>query len=166
MENAPDIKLSRRSFLGWSAAALGSLIASFLGGTGLVYFISPAFQRKEEDWVDIGSSRDFKPGIPAKVEFIQRRKDAWAVTESRSSAWILTSNGKDFIVFDPRCTHLGCPYRWDQDKKQFLCPCHTAAFGVDGKVISGPPPRPLDRYSAKVAGGRVLILPEPVQEKS
>lgn len=166
MENAPEIKLSRRSFLGWAAAGLGSAIAAFLGSSGLVYFISPAFQRKEEDWVDIGSSLDFKPGIPAKVEFIQRRKDAWVVTERRSSAWILTSNGKDFIVFDPRCTHLGCPYRWDGEKKQFLCPCHTAAFNVDGKVVSGPPPRPLDRYSAKVVGGRVLILPEPVQEKS
>ena len=81
-------------------------------------------------------------------------------TERRSSAWVLTSNNKDFIVYDPRCTHLGCPYRWDADKKVFLCPCHNGVFGVDGQVISGPPPRPLNRYAAKVTGDRVMTLPK------
>lgn len=162
--NSPPIPgvpeaLTRRSFLRWVIVALGSLIGMVLGGVGGGYFLSPVFRRREEGWIDIGRAGDFLPGVPTKVEYIERKRDAWITTERRSSAWVLTSNGKDFIVFDPRCTHLGCPYRWDGEKKLFLCPCHNAVFTVDGQVVSGPPPRPLDRYLTKVVGGRLTILP-------
>lgn len=159
-------EISRRSFLERCIFFLGASIGAVLGGSGLAYFVSPAFRKKEEDWVDIGPVQDIPKGSPKKVEFVERKRDAWATTERRSSAWVLTSNGKDFIVFDPRCTHLGCPYRWDDMKKQFLCPCHTAVFDPDGRVVSGPPPRPLDRYQAKVAGGRLMILARPMQVKA
>jgi menaquinol-cytochrome c reductase iron-sulfur subunit len=160
-ESPPPIEdVSRRSFLKWMIAGLGAAIGGLLGGAGGGYFLSPLFRRKEEGWIDIGRAADFLPGVPTKVEYVERKRDAWVTTERRSSAWVLTSNGNDFIVFDPRCTHLGCPYRWSADQKAFLCPCHNAVFGVDGQVLSGPPPRPLDRYSAKVVGGRLSILPE------
>lgn len=163
--NAGDsVELSRRSFLGWAAAGLTSMIGALLGAVGGGYFLSPLFQKSEENWVDVGAAKDIRPGVPVKIEFSARKRDAWVVTETRSSAWVLTSNGRDFVVFDPRCTHLGCPYRWDDQEKQFLCPCHTAVFDVDGRVVKGPPPRPLDRYAAKVAGGRLMILPQAVKE--
>ena len=141
-------------------AGLGACIGALLGGAGGGYFLSPLFRHKAESWIDIGRAADFLPGTPTKVEYVERRRDAWVTTEKRSSAWVLTSNGQDFIVFDPRCTHLGCPYRWNADKKLFLCPCHSAVFNVDGQVVSGPPPRPLDRYAVKVVGERLLLLPE------
>ncbi len=160
MDTHADETVTRRAFLERSIAVLGGLIAVVLGGSGLGYFISPAFRRRTADWLDLGRVSEIAPGTPVKVEFTVRKKDAWATTERRSSAWVLTSNRKDFIVFDPRCTHLGCPYRWDPERKQFRCPCHSAVFDVDGSVAEGPPPRPLDRYPAKVVGGRLLILPE------
>lgn len=154
-----DDGISRRTFLSSAAALLGGAIAFVLGSTGISYFVSPAFLKEDEDWVDVGKASDIRPGSPVKVDFVARKRDAWVVTEKRSSAWISTADGKSFTVFDPRCTHLGCPYRWDQEKNQFLCPCHAAVFAPDGLVVSGPPPRPLDRYAAKVAGGRLLIQP-------
>ena len=151
--------MGRRSFLAWGAAGLGAVITFVLGSTGLGYFISPAFKKDEEDWVDVGGAGEISPGSPVKVDFVARKRDAWAVTEKRSSAWVSTSDGKEFTVFDPRCTHLGCPYRWDQSKEQFLCPCHAGVFDAGGAVVAGPPPRPLDRYDAKVVNGRLLIQP-------
>jgi len=158
-------EISRRSFLEWLIAGFGGAIAAVLGGSGLAYFVSPAFKKKREDWVDIGAARSIPKGVPTKVEFVERKRDAWVTAERRSSAWVITPNGQEFIVFDPRCTHLGCPFRWDEAKKQFLCPCHTAAFDVDGRVLKGPPPRPLDRFPAKVVGGRLLVLPEPTRQE-
>ncbi|MBI4422841.1 MAG: ubiquinol-cytochrome c reductase iron-sulfur subunit [Elusimicrobia bacterium] len=155
-EQAP---ITRRSFLGWAIGALGAAIAAVLGASGLGYFVSPAFTKREEDWVDVGPAKGFAANVPAKVDFVERKRDAWATVEKRSSAWVLTPNGQDFIAFDPRCTHLGCPYRFDEQTKKFLCPCHTAVFDVDGRVVSGPPPRPLDRYGVKVVGGRLLVRP-------
>ena len=155
--------IGRRSFLAWGAAGLGAVIAFVLGSTGISYFISPAFKKDEEDWVDVGGAKDIRPGAPVKVDFVARKRDAWAVTEKRSSAWVTTADGKSFTVFDPRCTHLGCPYRWDQAKEQFLCPCHAGVFDAGGAVVAGPPPRPLDRYDAKVVNGRLLIQPIPLK---
>lgn len=157
--NGGDPELSRRSFLAWATAGLGALIAAVLGASGIGYFISPAFSKREEDWIDLGKAADFTRDVPVKVDFVSRRRDAWATVESRASAWVLTPNGRDFIAYDPKCTHLGCPFRWDEARKKFLCPCHTATFDIDGSVVSGPPPRPLDRYPAKVVGGRLLVRP-------
>lgn len=155
--------MGRRSFLAWGAAGLGAAVAFVLGSTGLAYFLSPAFKKDEEDWVDVGGAEEIRPGAPVKVDFVARKRDAWAVTEKRASAWVATKDGREFTVFDPRCTHLGCPYRWDQAKEQFLCPCHAAVFDAGGAVVSGPPPRPLDRFGSKVVKGRLLIQPTPIK---
>ena len=162
----PDAGLTRRSFLAWAIAGLGAAIAAVLGGAGTGYFISPAFEKKEEDWVDLGPAQNFKQGVPVLVDFVERKRDAWATVEKRSAAWLVTPNDRDFIAFDPRCTHLGCPYRWDDSMKKFLCPCHTGVFDIDGRVVSGPPPRALERYGAKVVGGRLLVRPAAVSEKA
>lgn len=152
--------LDRRAFLTRAAVALGGLIGAVLSGVGLGYFVSPAFRKKAGAWVDLGRAQDFKPGMPVLVEYTQRKRDAWVTSENRSSAWVVTEDGKDFTAYDPRCTHLGCPFRWSAQEKKFLCPCHTASFALDGKVLGGPPPRPLDRYETRVEAGRLMILPE------
>ncbi|MEK7475049.1 MAG: ubiquinol-cytochrome c reductase iron-sulfur subunit [Candidatus Coatesbacteria bacterium] len=157
--------LSRRAFLTGAIAAVGGLIGAVLGGGGLGYVLSPLFRRHGEEWVDIGRADEVSPGAPIKVDFTVRKRDAWTTVERRASAWVLTADGKQFIVYDPRCTHLGCPYRWDRDLGRFLCPCHTAVFGVDGRVVMGPAPRPLDRFPVKIVGGRIMIRPEPVKSE-
>lgn len=155
-------ELTRRGFLAAAAAALGGLVAAILGATGLSYFISPAFKKEVEDWVDVGKAADVASGAPVKVDFVVRKRDAWAVTEKRSSAW-LSKTEDGYTAFDPRCTHLGCPYRWDQENQEFKCPCHEGVFDKAGKVVSGPPPRPLDRYPVKVVAGRLMIQPNPTK---
>lgn len=155
-------RFSRRRFLSWFTTAVSTVIAAVLGGSSVAYFVSPAFARKEEVWLDLGPVAAFPKGEPTKVEFVQRIRDAWVTTERRSSAWVLTADGENFTVFDPRCTHLGCPYRWDEEKKQFLCPCHTAVFDATGRVIAGPPPRPLDLYRNRVDNDRLFVLPQPI----
>ncbi len=161
-----DADLSRRTFLSRVTVFLGALLALFVSGTGLGFFLSPLLRKEEEDWVDVGRARDFPKGVPARVEFVERKRDAWVVTEHRAAAWVVTADGRQFISFDPRCTHLGCPFRWDDGRKQFLCPCHTAVFGVDGAVVSGPAPRALDRYPVKVVSGRLQILPRAVSKEA
>jgi nitrite reductase/ring-hydroxylating ferredoxin subunit len=76
------------------------------------------------------------------------RIDGWRILSEKSTAWAVKLDNGEVIAFAPQCTHLGCAYHWDDPKKQFLCPCHSSVFSIDGKVISGPAPRPLDRYDA------------------
>lgn len=169
-------EISRRDFLrkivlgtgGIIAVALGvPVIASVLspalkdlkrsGIPGIGFLLPPSPGEGKETWIPVASANEISPGEPVKVEYILREKDGWVTKESTKAVWALTQDGKSFTVYDPRCTHLGCPYSWSDSRKLFLCPCHDGVFDIDGKVVSGPPPRPLDRYETKVADGTIYI---------
>lgn len=152
---------SRRAFLKKGIFFLGGLTFLGLAAPGATYFLSPLWKRTEEDWIELGEIAAIPKGAPTKVEFVQRMKDGWATIEGRASAWVVTTDGKQFTAYDPRCTHLGCPYRWVPEQEAFVCPCHAALFSVDGEVLSGPAPRPLDRFVTKVEAGKLLIRPTP-----
>ncbi|WP_035985588.1 ubiquinol-cytochrome c reductase iron-sulfur subunit [Leptolyngbya sp. KIOST-1] len=55
------------------------------------------------------------------------------------------------------CTHSGCTVPWDREQGLFACPCHGGRFNPDGTVNSGPPPRPLATFAARVDGDQVLV---------
>ena len=61
------------------------------------------------------------------------------------------------VVYNSRCTHLGCTVHWDDTKQIFLCACHGGAFDLNGNVKAGPPPRPLDQYVYKVEEGDLYV---------
>jgi Rieske Fe-S protein len=65
------------------------------------------------------------------------------VTTEKATAWVVKKPENDVIAFTPQCMHLGCPYHWDDPSHTFVCPCHTSVFSIDGKVLSGPAPRPI-----------------------
>ena len=81
------------------------------------------------------------------------------MSSEKTTAWVVKTSDTQAIAFSPQCTHLGCAYHWDQNSKNFLCPCHTSTFSIDGAVLSGPAPRPLDRYEVKIAGNQLQIGP-------
>ena len=64
---------------------------------------------------------------------------------------------KGMTVFSPVCTHLGCYVNWDNNRKEFICPCHGGRYNIDGQVIAGPPPKPLDRLPFKIEAGKVYL---------
>ena len=71
--------------------------------------------------------------------------------------------GQSLRALSTVCPHLGCRVRWEGQEQRFFCPCHNAAFDREGKVVSGPPPRPLDRYETEVVDGSVYLkVKEPV----
>jgi Rieske Fe-S protein len=63
--------------------------------------------------------------------------------------------GEKLRALSTVCPHLGCRVRWEGD--HFLCPCHNGVFNREGGVVSGPPPRPLDRYEVEVIDGSVYL---------
>ncbi|MBI2346894.1 MAG: Rieske (2Fe-2S) protein [Deltaproteobacteria bacterium] len=149
----------RREFLKRGTLILGGLTLLGLAIPSGVYVLAPLWKRSEEEWVEVAAVSEVPVGQPTKIEFVRRKKDGWVTIEGRSSAWVVTADGRQFTAYDPRCTHLGCPYRFDAAQGKFLCPCHTAMFDIDGNVLSGPAPRPLDRFETKVVGKKLLIKP-------
>ncbi len=77
----------------------------------------------------------------------------------KATAWVVKGPYNEVVAFSPQCTHLGCAYHWDGPSHTFVCPCHNSVFAIDGKVLGGPAPRPLDRFITKIQGGRLDIGP-------
>ncbi len=58
-----------------------------------------------------------------------------------------------------RCTHEGCTVKYMAREAFISCACHNGKFDLDGRVISGPPPRPLDAYDVEHGSdGAVTVL--------
>jgi menaquinol-cytochrome c reductase iron-sulfur subunit len=85
--------------------------------------------------------------------------DGWKIQNEESSAWIILDEQRHVTAFSPQCTHLGCAYHWQAEKKLFTCPCHGSTFNIRGDVVTGPASRPLDRYSTKLENNRLWLGP-------
>ncbi|MBI4905554.1 MAG: ubiquinol-cytochrome c reductase iron-sulfur subunit [Acidobacteria bacterium] len=122
-----------------------------------VYLLFPPKSKKEDQWVEAADLSKLETGVAEEVVFRRNRVDGWKVSSEKTSAWVVKKSDTEVVAFAPQCTHLGCAYRFDERKKQFNCPCHTSNFDLDGKVIDGPAPRPLDRYLVKIEGNKLLL---------
>lgn len=149
------VNAGRRAFLRW-ATAVGGVTSALLAGIPAVRaFLSPAFRGKPvEKWIRLGEVDQFDPEAPTKIDFVDSANDAWVESRRLRSVWVYTEDGEQFTVFNGRCTHLGCNYSFDKTADVFRCPCHTGYFEIkSGKVLGGPPPRPLDQLDVKVEDG-------------
>lgn len=73
------------------------------------------------------------------------------------TAVVIQKKDGEFVALSAVCTHLGCIVQWQNDKQDFLCPCHGGRYTEDGVVISGPPPRPLSKLAFTVANGTITV---------
>jgi menaquinol-cytochrome c reductase iron-sulfur subunit len=154
-----DQNINRRNFMSIATWAIGGLISLGMGIPAIAYIIGPALNRtRTQDWIRLGPVAKVELKTPTLFKFSIQRKTGWIVNEQEVSVYILTDNGRDFIVMSNICTHLGCRVRWIADQEEFFCPCHNGVFDKQGKVVSGPPPRPLDRYEVKVENDQILVL--------
>ena len=70
---------------------------------------------------------------------------------------IVVNVGGEIRAFAAVCTHEGCPLGWNPDQHLIRCPCHGGAYDTSGRVVDGPPPRPLSRLEAEVGDGTVFV---------
>jgi menaquinol-cytochrome c reductase iron-sulfur subunit len=152
-------QVSRRNFLSIATLTIGGLIGLGIAIPAVAYFIGPAAQKAEsENWIRLGSISKVELETPTLFKVNIERQTGWILNEEELSVYVLTENGRDFVVMSNICTHLGCRVRWIDEQEQFFCPCHNGVFDKEGQVVSGPPPSPLDRYPAKVEDGQLYIL--------
>jgi menaquinol-cytochrome c reductase iron-sulfur subunit len=163
MEQAPDVEAApqttRRRFYLTFIYGLWGLISSALAAPALVYLLLPPKTSRESEWVEAGDIAKLQPQIPVEVVFRKNRVDGWKVSSEKQTAWVVKFADQKIVAFGPHCTHLGCAYHWEENTSQFLCPCHSSVFSVDGAVVSGPAPRPLDRYETRIENGKLLVGP-------
>jgi menaquinol-cytochrome c reductase iron-sulfur subunit len=151
------MNVDRRGFHLTIIGGLWALIGAAITLPAAVYLMAVPRSKNETDWTDIGEISSLPVGTPQEVVFRRNRVDGWKVVSEKNTAWVVRQSEKDLIALAPQCTHLGCAYHYEAHANEFICPCHTSSFALDGQVLTGPAPRPLDRYEVRVANNRLLI---------
>jgi len=153
--------MSRSDFVKVVTAFLGSIMGLVVGIPAIGYLISPARKRSaSDDWIPLGPLENYPEGIPTLFNFTRTKVNGWERTVNSYGVFVIRKSDQDVTVLSNKCTHLSCRVNWVAEDQFFFCPCHDAQFGIDGKVLDGPPPRPLDTYAGeavKIEEGNLFI---------
>lgn len=127
--------------LGGSVAAS---LASFFYPV-VKYLNPPAVAEASVNEVSAGKVQDLKLNSGKIVKF------------GNKPALLVRIGETDWRAFSAVCTHLNCTVQYQEASHQIWCACHNGMYDLHGRVVSGPPPRPLEEYTVKVRGDDVVI---------
>jgi menaquinol-cytochrome c reductase iron-sulfur subunit len=152
-------EVSRRDFVTVVVGAIGAVMGLCIGIPAVVYLVSPALKvKKGEDWVSCGPLENYPIGVPTLFSFTRTQVNGWEKTAISYGVYILRGEGEQVLALSNLCTHLSCRVRWQEDLLDYVCPCHDGHFNIEGAVVSGPPPRPLDPYQTKIEDGELFVF--------
>ena len=124
---------------------------AFLGTTTLVSFVYP------------GSKFLVRPKSSFPDTPITINKDEIPVGTAKELVFnetplvVINRRGSGFIALSRVCTHLGCLVGYDKFNNKLVCPCHAGEFDLEGRVLSGPATKSLQRYSLKITADQITI---------
>jgi cytochrome b6-f complex iron-sulfur subunit len=139
-----DKPISRRGFLDW--LLMGGLAAWAVAFVApVITYVWPAQKRG-----------------PSSATVSAGKADEYAEWQSKTVAVnghpvLVVRTPQGFRALSGICTHLGCIVQWDAGRKQIACPCHAGFFDLNGRVVSGPPPRPLTEHGVVVVNNEVMV---------
>lgn len=139
-ESAP-----KRDFLKWVLTSAG---VAWLGA--VFYPILAYLKPPKQAEVEVSS---VKAGKAADIE-----KDSAVIIRFGEQPVILVHKASgEFRAFSATCTHLDCTVQYKKDLGMIWCACHNGRYDLNGRNVSGPPPRPLDEFTVVVKDGDVII---------
>jgi Rieske Fe-S protein len=134
-----------RAFVNGTVALLGAALAGVVGR----FAVTPRGVA-EAQWLRAVPLGDLDPGKPHPVIVAVPRQDGWSRTRANETVFLVWDGLTGVRAMSATCTHLGCRVRWDDGGKKFKCPCHGGEYDANGRVKSGPPPRPLATIEARI----------------
>ncbi len=145
--------LSAIAFWCATAGAVGAI-----GVPGARFMVGNSLEAGSRKWVPVARLDALSPGSFKRVVYEFRATDAWREVTREGLLYARIGNDGEPLVLSATCTHLGCNVSWRQNESRFACPCHSGFYDPDGEVISGPPPRPLERMQTRITDGVVEAL--------
>jgi cytochrome b6-f complex iron-sulfur subunit len=134
--------LNRRNILN---IALGTLTAIFTASLfyPLFRFLWPAADR---------SGGEGRIGIPIEEMLVGQSR----VVLVRGEPVLVIREANKVAAVSAVCTHMSCVVKY-QGAGVISCPCHAAAFDLNGNVMGGPAPRPLPSYPVRIEGQKIVV---------
>lgn len=104
------------------------------------FVIPPVTSEPATDSVVAGKAAALKPNSGRIVKF------------GNKPAIVVRTGDGEVRAFTAVCTHLDCTVQFKADTAQLWCACHNGTYDLGGNVVSGPPPRALERFVVNVRG--------------
>ena len=135
----------RRSFVQWMlGGGFSTSILSFL--YPIIRFLKPPLAPEASvNEAQAGKAGDLKPNTGKIVKFGAR------------PVLLIRIGEAEWKAYSAVCTHLNCTVQFNEDKRQIWCACHNGYYDLNGHVVSGPPPRPLEEFSVHLKAEEVII---------
>jgi Rieske Fe-S protein len=132
----------------WVNILLGSGLAA-----SVVSFIYPALRYIIPPPVAESTSRSVVAGTVAEL----KNNTGKIFKFGSKPALLVRMPDGTFRAFTAVCTHLNCTVQYRDDLHQIWCACHNGLYDLEGRNVSGPPPRPLEVYEVHVQGEDVVV---------
>jgi Rieske Fe-S protein len=145
LRSEPDRRRTLIILVNGMIALIGGALGTLLGA----FALGPAAAARER-WVRAGTLADLSGGTPLTRVLTVPRADGWYRERARQTVFLVRDGDKGVKALSATCTHLGCQVKWEAETRQFHCPCHGGVYGADGRVVEGPPPRPLDAVDVRI----------------
>jgi Rieske Fe-S protein len=141
-----DNYVSRREFFKFLTLASGGLA---LGSVGLALWAKTPRGERQFERALVARASDVPVGGSLAFSY-PRPQDLCLLVQDKPGV---------FVAFSRRCTHLSCPVEYQPSKNRIYCPCHNGAFSLeDGRVLQGPPPRPLPMIQLEISGDQIYAV--------
>lgn len=140
-----DKKISRRDFLNYILGG-GILALMGTGANSIFRYVTPPEGAETAVSSVVAAKTDELPPNSGKIFGFGEKP-----------AILINTPGGELKSFTAVCTHLGCTVQYDPQAKYIWCACHNGRFDLNGRVISGPPPRPLEQYTVNVRGEDIVV---------
>lgn len=154
--------MNRRKALTVAGQAVGGVAGAAIVLPAVGFALAPILKTPKEVWQPVGPKAEFPPNTykPVIITLVDGIGEAGKSTAYvRQGSADLSEDPSSYVALSTRCAHLGCPVRFVEAAGNFICPCHGGVYDFEGKVIGGPPVRPLDRFQTRVQNGLVEIGP-------
>ena len=151
-------ELSRRSFFKILSGVFAGFIAVTLGIPMIDSLVGNISKKGSKTYSKLTQLDSISNSQPVNLPFVITEEDAFIKNVQPENVWTVKKSDSNITVFSPICPHLGCRYQWHDESNLFVCPCHHSVFNIDGKVVSGPAPRPLDTLPIKIKNNYLYVL--------
>jgi menaquinol-cytochrome c reductase iron-sulfur subunit len=150
---------TRRSYIGWLFGLCGAAVSAVLAAPLIRFTLFPLTSKTTETkWSDAGPVADLQvTDKPLTRTVLVEQVDGWRKTISEKIVYITKDSAGQLSVLSAVCPHLGCSVQWQDPKKAFICPCHSAQFEANGTRTGGPAPRGMDALESRIVDGHLQV---------
>jgi menaquinol-cytochrome c reductase iron-sulfur subunit len=151
--------MNRRDFHRLGTWVFGALVKLAVAVPAAAFLLNPLRRKggaEAEAFDGLVALSQLQVGVPRSFGIVRDQVDGWVKypKEPAGSVWLIRQpEGVEpaVVAFSAECPHLGCAINLADDRKHFICPCHTSAFDIAGKPQNQVPPRPMDQLDVELS---------------